>query len=406
MARKVLMMLNARYPADIRVKKEAGALIRAGVEVHLLSLRGKSDAAQEVVDGIHVHRIRAGVNNYELAFWDVVMSVYQVHPKFKKAARAILEEEKISVVHVHDLPLAATALSLKKSLRLTVVVDFHENYPDALRTWFQWKTNLVARLKNFLFLNPERWSRFEALASKQADRIIAVVDEMKVRLIREHGLPAEKIVVVTNTEDKSFADQTLDASIYASLQGKFIVTYSGGVGPHRGVDVAIQAMELLREFPQIHLAIVGSGSPAVMQRLQAMKEEASLSNVHFMGYQSFQYFFSIMHFANVNIIPHQSNGHTDNTVPHKLFQGMMAGRPLLVSSSAPLKRIVEACHSGLVFEAGSPGDCAAKIKALYKDPELCAQLGANGRRATLEGNLNWEATQEELIALYKTLLPA
>jgi glycosyltransferase involved in cell wall biosynthesis len=107
--------------------------------------------------------------------------------------------------------------------------------------------------------------------------------------------------------------------------------------------------------------------------------------------------------ADVNVIPHQSNGHTDNTVPHKLFQGMMAAKPLLVSSSAPLKRLTEKYQSGLVFEAGNSKDFAEKVLTLYRDKNLCAQLGENGRRVTMEENVNWEHDQKDLVALYANL---
>ena len=111
-----------------------------------------------------------------------------------------------------------------------------------------------------------------------------------------------------------------------------------------------------------------------------------------------------MKFADVNTIPHKTNGHTDNTIPHKLFQTMMVGKPVLVSSSAPLKRVVTAAKSGIVFKADDPKDMAAKIQELYRDPTLRESLGKNGIEATLLGKLNWEHEQASLIALYKKLL--
>ena len=107
-----------------------------------------------------------------------------------------------------------------------------------------------------------------------------------------------------------------------------------------------------------------------------------------------------MSLDDVNVIPHQSNGHTDHTIPHKLFQGMMTGKPILVSSSTPLKRVVETCNSGLVFKAGDENDFAKKVDELYLNKELCATLGANGKKATLGGDLNWEHDQEILLNLY------
>jgi len=397
------MLLNAPYPSDIRVKKESDALLSAGFEIHLLCLRKQNQSYTEEFEGIKITRIDAGKNNYVLAFWDVTMSILFHHPQFLKAARKLLLTQNIPVIHIHDLPLAGTALRLKKELGAKVVVDFHENYPEALKTWFKWKKNPIVKLKNYLFMNPQRWTTFERRASEQSDAIIAVVDEMKARIIQEHSIKPEKITVVTNTEDKGFLLQKQDPSVYQTLPSKFILTYSGGIGPHRGVDVAIEGMKYLTANEDIQLAIVGFGSKSVMDSLYALVEKLQLKNVHFFGFQPFSKFYSYMHFADVNVIPHQSNGHTDNTVPHKLFQGMMAARPLLVSSSAPLKRLVEQHQSGLVFAAGDPKDFADKVLELYKNKDLKNRLGENGKKASLEGQLNWETTQRSLIQLYNSL---
>lgn len=398
------MLLNAPYPSDIRVKKESDALLEAGFDIFLLCLRKKGESYTEEFEGVKITRIDAGKNNYWLAYWDSVMSVSFVHPRFMNAARQLLTKENISIVHIHDLPLAGTALSLKRELAIKVVVDFHENYPEALKTWFKWKKNPIVRLKNFLFMNPTRWTEFEKRASEQSDAIIAVVDEMKERIIVGYRINPAKITVVTNTENKGFVRQKLDSSVYQTLPSKFILTYSGGIGPHRGVDVAIEGMKYLVDYPDIHLAIVGFGSKSVMESLYVIVRKLQLNNVHFFGYQPFSKFYSYMHLADVNVIPHQSNGHTDNTVPHKLFQGMMAAKPLLVSSSAPLKRLVDQHKAGLVFLAGDPKDFASKVLSLYTNPELRIQLGENGRLVSMDGALNWETTQKTLIHLYNSLL--
>lgn len=397
----ILMLLNAPYPADIRVKKEAQALVAAGFDVRLLCLRKKGERYTGWVDGLAVHRIDGGKSNYVLAFWDVVLSLFFFHPLFFRAARKILQSNPAHALHVHDLPLAGTALALKKKFpAVRVVVDFHENYPDALRTWFLWKRNPVARIKNFLFLNPDRWVRHERAACHHADHIIAVVNEMKDRLVLQYGMPPDRITVVTNSEDRSFVLQPKDPHVYRDLAGKFIVAYSGGIGPHRGVDTVIRGMAYLRNHP-IHLVVVGSGSPDAMRRLANLVREHELTSVAFWGHQPFHRFYSIMHHAGVNVIPHHANDHTNHTVPHKLYQAMLAARPLLVSSAAPLRRIVEQTQSGLVFEAGNATDFAEKMLALYTNPDLCQVLGANGWKAAGTGTHNWEHDQQELIALYR-----
>jgi glycosyltransferase involved in cell wall biosynthesis len=398
------MLLNAPYPSDVRVKKEADALLAAGHMVHLLCARRPDEKETETFQGIHIQRINAGNGNIQLAFWDVIMSMTFVHPVFHKTAKQWITKNSIQVLHVHDLPLAGTALKLREKFKTPVVVDFHENYPDALRTWFEWKKNPIAQLKNKFFMNPERWTALERKAAHASDRVIAVVDEMKNRLISDYQLSPDKITVVSNTEDKSFLNQPQDADIYKAYAGKFIVTYSGNIGPHRGVDTVIEAMGYLKNRADIVFVIVGSGSSSVMEMLSEKANALGVSDqISFLGRQPFEKFYSFMKFTNVNVIPHKSNRHTDNTIPHKLFQAMMTGKPLLVSSSAPLKRIVDSVNSGLVFEAGNAKDLADKIKQLADDASLQKTLGQNGENATIHEKLNWEEEQKKLISLYSTL---
>ena len=83
---------------------------------------------------------------------------------------------------------------------------------------------------------------------------------------------------------------------------------------------------------------------------------------------------------------------------------MMVGKPVLVSSSAPLKRVVTSVQSGVVFQADNAEDMARKIKQLYLDKASRETMGKNGMNATLHGNLNWDHEQQSLIGLYNKVL--
>lgn len=398
------MILNAPYPPDMRVKKETDALTCAGFRVHLLCLRKNDEKYEEKLNEISITRIDAGKNVYQLALRDAIMSVNFIHPEFLKAIPAWVTKNGIRVIHVHDLPLCGTALSLRKKLEIKIVVDLHENYPEALRTWFEWKKGFIVKLKNRIFMNPDRWTRHERKAVTESDYVIAVVDEMKNRLLENYGTDPGKVIVISNTEDKSFLNQPVDPFIYSGFENKFKILYSGSIGPHRGLDTAIEGMKYLQSFPDIELIIIGSGSADVMHHLHDLTSEKKVGgHVHFLGYQPFEKFYSFMHLADVNLIPHKSNAHTDNTVPHKLFQAMMSGKPVVVSSSDPLKRLVNSTESGLVFQANDPRDFADKILLLYQDKRLARKLGENGKSATADGDLNWDHEQNKLIAFYQEL---
>ncbi|ELR69586.1 Putative glycosyl transferase [Fulvivirga imtechensis AK7] len=400
----ILMVLEAPYPMDIRVNKQAKALISAGHQVYLLCTRRKGQPKSDKVDGIHIYRINVGQSDYVLAFWDVINSINFYHPKFARIIANLVKFHKIHVIHVHDLPLAGTALKLRKKLDVKVVVDLHENYPEALKIWHQWKKNPIAQLKNKLFLNYQKWIKYERYAVTNSDLIISVVMEMQQRLTTLHKVSPDKIAIITNTEEKTFIKQPTNKGIYGRYKNDFIITYTGGIGPHRGVDTLIEAMSMLKKYSDIVLFLAGQSSKSVRRHLQALIKKYSLvDRVFLLGYQPFLNFYSLMKFSSVNVIPHHSNEHTNNTIPHKLFQGMMSGNPLLVSTSSAIKRVVQETNSGLIFEAGDAIDLAGKLEELYQNESLRKQLAKNGITATINGSYNWEHTSEELVKAYDNL---
>ena len=60
-AMRIALFLDQSFPPDSRVENEAHSLVEAGHEVHLFSLNFKKlSPARETVNGIQVHRIKAG----------------------------------------------------------------------------------------------------------------------------------------------------------------------------------------------------------------------------------------------------------------------------------------------------------------------------------------------------------
>ena len=110
-----------------------------------------------------------------------------------------------------------------------------------------------------------------------------------------------------------------------------------------------------------------------------------------------------MQTAFLNVIPHSRNGHTDNAVPHKLFQIMNSGYPLMVSSSAPLKRIVTQHDAGVVFEADNPTDFAQKVIWADENKSTLRKFVKNARDTVQNKGLNWETDAKKLVRLYDSL---
>jgi len=286
-------------------------------------------------------------------------------------------------------------------LGLPVVGDMHEMKTTEFRAAH---SNLTwrSRIRHAVVHNANRWERYEAQILQRCARVIVVVPEAAERLARI-GIPRTKIVVVSNTEDETtFQVEQPDPDILARYPGWWLASYVGGIGPHRGIDTAIQAVPLAAaEIPNLHLLIVGAQSEAQIRDLTALAEQAGVrERVEILGWQPASTVSSFIQASAVCLVPHHDSEHTQTTVPHKLFQYMMVGRPVVVSSVLPLKRIVEDTRAGLVFDAGDPASLARTWVRLYRDPALHKRLGQNGWQAA-RGPYAWRHDAAQLVQLYR-----
>ena len=398
------MILDAPYPEDGRVTKEAIALIDAGHEVHMLCVLKPGQPQSEIVNGIHLYRMSRGLSLFWKTAWDSINALLWRHPKFDKVLPNFIKQRKIEALHVHDLPLAGSTAHAAKKFQIPWVLDLHENYPAGLQIWMEHKTNPVVLLKNLLLMGYKRWVAYEKRMVDEADVVIAVVKEMKDRLIRIHSTPPEKIGIVTNSEWKDFFEQFPSIEeVRNSYPGKFVILYLGYFGPHRGVDTVIEALpKIVKEIPNALFVVVGKGS--FQPNLERLAKELSVEQyVDFLGFKPYAQVGSWMKRADINITPHKSNEHTDHTVPHKLFHSLLSGRPTLVSTAPPLARIAKETGGAFVFEAENPTHLSECVQTIYRDKNQVIKKAQSGIEATTTGGYNWDENQLNLVKMYEKL---
>src|SRR5437879_4928050 len=56
-AGRVLMLVEQRFPGDLRVRNEAFTLAKNGYRVSVIALRGSGEMCREIVNGVSVYRI-------------------------------------------------------------------------------------------------------------------------------------------------------------------------------------------------------------------------------------------------------------------------------------------------------------------------------------------------------------
>ena len=125
--------------------------------------------------------------------------------------------------------------------------------------------------------------RVEAVLTKigrftvaRADRIIALGDTMKRRLVETKGADPAKIRVIHNWSDADAIqpgpkDNAVRAR--ARLVDKFVVMHSGNVGMSQDVDALLDVAERLRDLPDVVVAIVGEGAAKAFLQQEAERRK-------------------------------------------------------------------------------------------------------------------------------------
>lgn len=391
------MILDNEFTGDLRVENEVTTLQNAGHQVFVLCLNYGKRKAEEIFNGAQIVRIPMslfakkklkGLNNTIFNFYPIFWSL-----QIKKFIR----QYKIEVLHVHDLWMLESAYKANKSFNLPVIADLHENFVHALNH-YKYANTFPG---NFL-ISKERWKNSEVEWTKKATHIITVIEEA-VERYKSIGIDENKISVVANYVNlESFLSSPIDVSLINKFKDKITLTYVGGFDSHRGLESVIKSVpQIINTIENFNLVLVGSGSN--YNDLVELAKSLKVSDyISFEGWQPHEKLSSYIKASKFCLIPHLKTVHTDNTIPHKLFQYMIFEKPVIASNCNPIVRIINETGAGIIFESNNERDLAEKVIQLYNNPELQTKMGLAGKDAVLK-KYNWDETSKKLISLYLSL---
>lgn len=399
---KILQITKTKFPPEIRVAKEVLSLVEAGYEVAVLCPPYGDQSEYELWNGVQIFRSR--LLGLRTILDKIFEQTFFFSPIWHSVIRKIIATYQPDVLHVHDIWLGRVCFAARTSQKL--VFDLHENMPAAVVECREMHSTWMY-IGSILFHSHSRILAYERKMLLASNMVLTVVEEGKNRILNEHPrLTAEKVINVENLESKNFISNTKKGKA-AFSKDHFSILYIGGFGPHRGLDTLIRAMVPIRKSAKnIKLQLIGAVPGRFLDRLKELIYLLNVEDcVRITGWVNFDDVLANIQQADLCCVPHHSNPHTDTTIPHKLYQYMIAKRPLLVSSSAPLARTVNRAGAGLVFNAGDHNDCAKKILELADNPLACSSYAENGYRYVLEKRHNWEEeSAPRLINAYDALL--
>ena len=242
--------------------------------------------------------------------------------------------------------------------------------------------------------------RLELLLYRRADRIVAVTESF-VGEIAAHGIPREKISVVTNGVDLDLFAPRPRAEARRALglpEGAFLCTYVGTHGMAHGLSTLVETARL---FPEATFLLVGEGA----QKARLREEAAGLPNVLFWDQRDRREVAQILAASDVCLVLLRDQPLFRTVIPSKIFECMGAGRPIVSTVDGEARQILERAGAGIFSPPEDAQALSRTLRSLAGDRPRLDALGASGR-AFVEAHYGRGALAEKYLDVLRMIVPA
>lgn len=292
--------------------------------------------------------------------------------------------------HCNELESWLVGLALRVTTGAQVIFDVHEDYPSVFgerRNLPGWMQRLVGAVVRVLY---------RTLGPRTTRIVLA-----KRTLASDFSHSTAKQVLVQNFTS---IEQAQSSTAHVHLPGGTLrMIHLGLLNRVRGWPQLLEAFARMRSDGM--LEIIGKFDDDSEPDFHARARDLGISErIRMAPWLPFPEAFSRIIAADVGLVLFQPG--IQNHVfalPHKLFDYMLAGLPVIVPAFAvEVAEIVRRAECGILVDVTNPDVIAAALDTLASDHELRRRLGDNGRKA-VQMELNWEAEARRLIQMYDAI---
>ncbi|MBI5082430.1 MAG: glycosyltransferase [Chloroflexi bacterium] len=186
------------------------------------------------------------------------------------------------------------------------------------------------------------------------------------------------------TERAAWLPPGVDSESFAfspppEIDSPFVVHWDGSFIASHGVEVILDAANLLRNYLDIHFELVGDGpvSDEMRQRAESLK----LANVIFRGTVSFEELVESVKRSHICLGTFRADDKQRRSLYTKELQAMMAGRALITAEGEAKRRVFKPDEELVLIPPQDASDLADAILKLKADAPRRHHLGEHGHAA-------------------------
>jgi glycogen(starch) synthase len=382
------LILSWEYPPLIEgglarhVRKLSENLAKLGVEVHVLTRGDETFTEEEVVNGVHVHRVREPERPRDLG--EFVTWIEHMNTDMLAAGQALGDRYDFDLVHGHDWLVASACDHLAKRLASPLVMTIHATEFGRHQGW-------VDNHPQSHIHGVEKW------IVNRADGVIACSAYMRDHIADIYAIEESRVEVIPNGIDPGDLQplDNLDAmrASFAAPHEKLVLLV-GRLVYEKGFQVALEALPgLIERVGDVRFIVAGSGTHE--QELKAQAAELGLmEHGTFVGWIGDDVLHSLYRISDLTVVPSIYE-------PFGLvaLEAMASGCPCIVADTGGLREVVPNEEVGLRFRSRDPDSLARMAERVLTDEELRDRLVAEASDHVL--TFDWLDVARKTLALYE-----
>lgn len=392
--RVLIIVQNLPVPFDRRVWLECETLRQAGYDVTVVCPTGEGTRAEQVVDGVRIVAYPAyAPGGSALGF------ATEYAYSFLATARLALRERRrgpfdvVQACNPPDIfwPLARW-LRLRDGSRF--VFDHHDLCPELFRSRFT--TGPRALLQGLLFLERQTF--------RAADRVTSTNGSYADLAVTRGGKAREHVTVVRTGPDPERLKRRAPSPELRRGRAH-LVAYLGVMGPQDGVDLVIQAADIIVNTMgrrDVTFCLMGSGD----ERPHLLAERGRLGlqdHVDLPGRVSDEVMAAVLSTADVGLCPDPLNPLNDVSTMNKTMEYMAFELPVVAFDLKETR--VSAQDAARYVTPNSVAEYADAIVELLDDPQTRARMAHVGRQR-VEEQLAWPYQRTAYQGVFDELVEA